>query len=316
MHHYTAFDLRIPRNMTALMQHLQHLVSADYTHYVAGHCSVAKLSSFVSKVEARYPITRSPGGRCYDRSRGRAGVQFVIYPDLHFKHPLRSNSGVLSLGNARIRNTKIVEALHFHPEERNVAWWLLSTEGKGGLADPDTANAREACDAMRSQEHIVYRDYVLVYAHKLERSSTLDVCTGGPRPSLKTTSTWTWRMRTEVIKELYAQVDECCNDLAFGAEPTAVRSGHGLLGLLHAQRMRPLFAGVRSQIFQLERYARDEWARRASLWRATHPNIVDKLGSAAGELRSMRELLTTCMPKMIKQAVYDNPPLRIRDMIR
>jgi hypothetical protein len=86
--------------------------------------------------------------------------------------------------------------------------------------------------------------------------------------------------------------------------------------LLYAQRSRPLFSGVRTQVLELEKYARDEWARRVPLWRATHPHVVSQLGDAAGELRAMRELLTAGLPKMVRHRVYDEPPLRIRDLLR
>jgi hypothetical protein len=52
-----------------------------------------------------------------------------------------------------------------------------------------------------------------------------------------------------------------------------------------------------------------------TLWRATHPEAVERLDDTAAELRSIGELLAICMPKMIRQRIYDDPPLRIRDLI-
>lgn len=116
-------------------------------------------------------------------------------------------------------------------------------------------------------------------------------------------------------QEVEAAIRECCHNLDLGGEPTAHHPGYGLKGLLHAQRSRPLFSGVRTQVLHLEKYARDEWRSYLPLWRAQNPGIVAQLGDAAGELPSIPELLATCMPKMIRHRVYDDPPLRIRDLL-
>lgn len=316
MKHIGALELPIPRNMTSLMQHLQRLVGVENNSYhLAGYCPLARLPSFVEKMEARYPIVRNARQRSYDRKLGRAAVHLIVYPDIRIHHHWSRTTGVFSLGDARARNSKIVEALGYEGSAARVAWWLVSSDGRGGLNDESMPNASEAHNAMSADEHVTYDDYVLMYANKKEPRTIVDVSKGRTKSVLKDTSSWTWKMRGSVMRELRAAIEECCINLDLGSEPTEGRRGSGLLGLLYTQRSRPLFSGVRTQVLQLERYARDEWARRAPLWRATHPGVVAKLGEHAGELRSISELLTTCMPKMVRQPVYDEPPLRIRDLL-
>ena len=309
-----AFDLRVPRNTTAVLQHLQRLVGVEeYRYYCSGLCPLFKLGAFVRKMEARYAIARTARGRAYDRQHGRASMQLIVFPRVDRVLAESRKSGVLSLGDARHFNARIAETLCRDVDSAQVSWWLVSTAGQGGLADPDAPDAHVACNAMLSDQHVVYDDYVLVYAHKRSPREIRERRSGVTKKILKQTSTWTWKMRGEVIREVRAMIDECCADLDFGWEPTSHVRGRGLQGLL--QRSRPLFSGVRTQVLELERYARDEWRSRVSLWRAMNPRAVEQWGSSAAELRSIHELLATCMPKMIRQPVYESPPLRIRDLV-
>lgn len=311
-----ALDLRVPRNTTALLQLLQRLVGIEqYRYYCAGVCPLRKLSGFVRKMEARYPIARSARGRAYDRQRGRAAVQLIVFPPIDKRVSESRNSGVLSLGDGSRSNARIVEALHKRMDSAQVQWWLVSTEGEGGLADPRSPDEHVARDATLSDQHVVYGDYVLVYAHKKSPREITDRRGGRTKKVLKDESTWTWKMRGDVVRDVRAMIDECCSDLDFGWEPTGQSGGRGLRGLLYAQRSRPLFSGVRTQVLELERYARDEWRPRAALWRAMNSRAVEQLARSEGEFRPIHELLSTCMPKMIRQAIYESPPLLIRDLL-
>lgn len=197
-------------------------------------------------------------------------------------------------------------------QPRSPGGWF---QQRGGLADPGAPDAHVACNAMLSDQHVVYEDYVLVYAHTESPREITDRRSGRKKQLLKETSAWTWKMRGDVVREVRAMIDECCSNLDFGWEPTSHARGRGLQGLLYAQRSRPLFSGVRTQVLEAERYARDEWKPRAPLWRAMNPRAVEQRGPSAGELRAINELLTSCMPKMIRQPVYEDPPLRIRDLV-
>src|SRR5262245_54951567 len=56
----SALELPIPRNQTALMQHLLRLVGVEeHLNYCSASCRISKLSTFVEKMADRYPLTRS-----------------------------------------------------------------------------------------------------------------------------------------------------------------------------------------------------------------------------------------------------------------
>lgn len=298
------------------MQHLQRLVGVEGNSYhIGGYCPLGKLGSFVDKMGDRYPIVRNARQRCYDRKLGRAAVHLIVYPDIRTHHQWSRTTGVFSLGDAQARNAKIAEALRYEGSAARVAWWIVSSDGRGGLHDESMPNASEAHNAMRADEHVTYGDYVLMYANKKEPRTIVDARRGRTRSVLKDTSSWTWKMRGSVISELRAQVEECCMNLDLGSEPYDGRRGSGLLGFLHNQRSRPLFSGVRTQVLQLEKFARDEWATRVPLWRALNLKKVAEHRKHAGELPPISDLLTRCMPKMVRQSIYDEPPLRIRDLL-
>lgn len=125
-------NLPVPRNQTSLMQHLQLLVGREeHRYWCGGTVPIEKLEAFTYKMAERYPITRNARGRVYDRKRGRAVVHFLVFP---------------------IKD--------------GVAWWLLSSAGKGGLADPAMPDFHVSHNAMESAHHIEFEDYVLLYAHK------------------------------------------------------------------------------------------------------------------------------------------------------
>src|SRR5471032_2997778 len=106
-------DLPVPRNKTALMQHLQLLVGREgYRSWCGGTVSREKFAAFADKIARRYPITRNARGRTYDRKLGKAVMQFIAYP----------------------LNGKI-------------QWWLLSDGGTGGLADSSSEDAKVTQDA-------------------------------------------------------------------------------------------------------------------------------------------------------------------------
>ena len=168
---------------------------------------------------------------------------------------------------------------------------------------------------MDADGHITVGDYVLLYATKKEPRSIRDTRTGGVRQVFKERSTWTWKLRTEVFTEVRASIDGCCANLDYGIEPTIDRPGWGLRGVLAAQRVRPLFAGVRNQVVDLHRYAHDAWRARRAAWLAAHSGIGGQSGADAGNLLPIAEVLAEHLPKMVRHPIYDGPPFRVRDLL-
>lgn len=273
--------LPVPRSATALMQLLQLLVGREgHRHWCGGTLPPEKLAAFAAKMAARYPILRNARQRAYDRKRGRAVVHFVAFP-----------------------------------AGGQVHWWLLSDAGVGGLADAASPDAHVSRDAMSADGHVTYADYVLLYATKNAPHAVLDKKTGRSRQRWRHTSSWTWRMQGRVVSEVRASIDRCCVALEYGAEAADGRPGWGLRELLAAQRRRPLFAGVRSQVIELHRYARDQWAPRRPVWLARHPELARRYGKAAGALLPLQEVVANRLPLMRRLKIYDEPRQTLADLV-
>ena len=274
------FSLPVPRSATGLMQHLQLLVGREgHRWWCAGVVPRERLASFAFKMAERYPTTRSTRQRVQDRKLGRAVVHFVVFPD-----------------GDRVR------------------WWLLSGTGRGGLADPASPDAKVSCDAMAAVSHITLGDYVLLYATKREPRELVDAKTGKVRRILKDLSTWTWKLRSEVVSEVRSGIQACCVGLEYGDEGGADRRAWGLRGLLTAQRSRPLFSGVRTQVLDFHRFARDAWAPCQLRWSAGHAALAARYGASAGALRTIDDVVHHHLPKMRRLPVYDKPPALLGDL--
>jgi len=276
------FSLSVPRSATGLMQHLQLLVGREgHRWWCAGVVSLEKLATFALKMAVRYPTTRTTRQRVHDRKLGLAVVHFVVFP-----------------------------------EGDRVRWWLLSDDGRGGLADPASPDAKVAGDAMAADRHITLGDYVLLFATKKEPRELVDSKTGKPRRILKDLSTWTWKLRAEVVSEVRTGIKACCVGLEYGEEGSADRRAWGIRGLLAAQRSRPLFSGVRTQVLDFHRLARDAWAPCQPRWALTHASLAKRYGASAGALRPIDEVMHKHLPKMRRLKVYDKPPTLLGDLGR
>lgn len=272
--------LKVPRNKTALMQHLQLLVVRRHWWWCGGVISKSKLAAFAAKLAARYPITRTERGRAYDRTRGRAGVHFIAFPI----------------------------------ENNQVAWWLLSDEGKGGLNDPRSSDAHIAKNAMAADGHISFSDYVLLYAHKKDARKVPDVKTGREKLVLKDRSTWTWKLTDAAFNEIKASIENAAGNLRYGDEGSSGRPPWGVLGILACQRSRPLFSGVRTQVIALHRYADACWGRVKKKWQGQHSSPAVHGEERVGELRTLKEVLSHHLPKMTRIAVYGEAPMTVADI--
>lgn len=258
------------------MQHLQLLVGREgHRYWCGGTMPTEKLEAFVCKMAERYPITRNIRGRVYDRKRGLAAVHLVVFP-----------------------------------LKDGVAWWLLSSSGKGGLADPAMPDFHVSHDAMESSHHIELEDYVLLYAHKpvSHKKPAKTVVTQPPRGL----STWTWKIRNSTLTELKAGIEREARLLAYGDDGQHDRRAWGLRGLLAYQRQRPLFSGVRNQVIELHRFARDTWEQRRPAWKKKYPEHVHRYGENAGALLPLHTVIWHHLPTMSRIKVFGDTPQRVR----
>ncbi len=262
---HDALSLKVARNLTAHLQLLQVLVGRDcYRHWVGGRLAGAKLASLAQKFADRYPTLVGNNRRAYDTKCGRASVRFLVYPD----------------GD-------------------QFAWLLISTAGKGGLADPASPDFSSARDAMAADSHITCRDYVLLYATKKEPRLVKG------KTILKTISTWTWKLRPEVFSGAKASIDDNIKALAYGAEGP---KSFGLRGYLEKQRNRPLLSGVRTQVIELHKHAQSQWGLVRPAWLAKHPHYAKQYGNAAGALLPIKQVIHTRLPKSVRITVYGDTP--------
>jgi hypothetical protein len=169
---------------------------------------------------------------------------------------------------------------------------------------------------MGADAHLAFRDYVLLYATKKEPRSIRTTRSGHTVAVFKDVSTWTWQMRRPVVAELRALVDRHCERLEYGAESSDGRPGWGLRGLLEFQRQRPLFSGVRHQVYDLHRYAEDAWRDRRRAWCAAHPDLAKRYGDYAGQLRPLKAIVREHLPKMVRLKVYGDAPVKVSDLLR
>lgn len=266
-----------PSGKTTLMQHLQTLVLRNNSYWVGGAIAPAKLEGLVLKMADRYPLDRDERGRTYDRSKGLATVHLVVYP-----------SG------------------------GKVLWWLLSSEGKGGLADPASLDAKVGKQAMAADGHIEFEDYVMLYAHKKDARTLTDAKTGKEKRVIKDASTWTWKLRPTSVSELRAQLAKEVATLNYGDDMTS--KPYGVRGFLGYQRRRPLFSGVRAQVLDLHREGLDLWGGVRKQWLGRNAKYVQQYGDQAGQLRPLKEVLTKHLPKMGRFKVFADPARTVKSL--
>jgi hypothetical protein len=303
------------------MQHLQRLVGVEqYRWWCGGSISLHKLPALLDKFSARYAIGRNTRQRSYDRSRGHAAMHLIVYPTTHDTCDWAHTKSVPEEVHKQAHDSYITTHTNEVPVVQSncgeLLWWLVSTEGAGGLADPESQDAHVARDAMAADTHLTFRDYVLLYATKKQPRTIRTTRSGHTIAVFKHVSTWTWQMRRPVISELRALVDRHCTRLEYGAESANGRVGWGLRGLLESQRQRPLFAGVRNQVYDLHRYAEYAWRDQRKSWREAHPELARRYGEHAGALRSLKSVVQEHLPKMTRHKVYGEVPLRISDLLR
>lgn len=266
----TAVKLRhlaYPRSKTALMQHLQTLVLRGNSWWVGGIVKPEKFERLMLKMAERYPLTRDERGRAYDRSKGLASAHLVVYPT-----------------------------------ENGICWWVLTSTGRGGLADSASLDHHVARHALAHDGHIRFEDYVMLYAHKKDARILTDARTGKEKKLLKDCSTWTWKITQEAYNGVLAVIEAEVNALSYGDDTCA--APYGLRGTLAYQRRRPLFSGVRTQVLQMHREANSLWGLVHKKWLSRYTQLAQKYGSRAGQLRPLGEITAQHLPKMMRFKVF------------
>lgn len=273
-------ELLYPSSKTSLMQHLQTLVLRGNGWWIGGLVSPEKLESLVLKMAARYALTRNERGRVYDRSKGLATTHFLAFPT----------------------------------DQGKIAWWLLSSDGRGGLADPATADHHVRKHAMAADGHIHFQDYVLLYAHKKDARVLTDARTGKEKRVIKDCSSWTWKITVGSYRNLVLDLEQKIVGLEYGDDTCA--TPYGVRGLLAYQRRRPLFSGVRTQVLALHREALNQWGRVRMRWLSRNSWAQERYGEQrAGQLRSLAEVTSQHLPKMIRQKVFADPSRTLRALV-
>jgi hypothetical protein len=268
-HSQTAVTIRQPRNTTALMQLLQLFISKGYLWWCGGRIRREKLNGFVQKMTSRYPLERSVRGRAYDKTRGVAVMHLVLFP----------------------------------VSQQDFAWWILSSAGRNGLADSAAPDHCVAVDASSSVGHVTYGDYVLHYATK-KASHRIKCADGTEKIVLKDCSTWTWKMTDRVFNKSHREIEAL-------AVKTGAQDGEkrviALRRYLNCQRSRPLFAGVRNQVIELHRVARDRLARSGG---GSHEFGEETNGCS---LTDVSTVIRTQLPKMRRIKLYNDALLAVKD---
>lgn len=189
------------------MQLLQLFAASGHVYWIAGVTTREKLARFVPKIITSLPVLRDAPGRAYDRKHHRASVHLVVIP-----------------------------------LEADTAYWaLVSTHGKGGLADSHAPSIGTVRDMRLKGQHLTFLHYELLYQEK-----RLPGVAG---------STWTWRITPARYRELEAQIVQVVRERGSGA----------VTGLIAINSAMPLFSGVRGQVMKLNAEARKLARKRSNL---------------------------------------------------
>lgn len=158
----------IPRNLTALMQHLQRLVTTGHVYWTSDRIPIEKLPGFIDKWNSRFQIRADAAARAYRKRTGKASVHLAIHPE------------------------------YLVPGQTESGWWMLSTAGKEGL---NAANLLpgQVRDCRTLEGRIRVQDYELLEQPKTYRDK------GG---KVKTVTTWTWRLVPNRYREWEALLIE------------------------------------------------------------------------------------------------------------
>lgn len=158
----------VPRNLTALMQHMLRLVTSGHTYYVSDGIPRAKLEGFIGKWQPDFALRADAPARAYRRRVGRASVHLCLHPEV-----LEDSCTV-------------------------VTWWMLSSAGKMGLLTASRIpGAVRDCRTLEGR--LRCQDYELLEQPKSYTE---------PSGKVKTLTTWTWRIAPARYREWEALLVE------------------------------------------------------------------------------------------------------------
>lgn len=241
---HTDGQYQSPKNQTAAMQLLQLYAQSGHYYWTADVVLRSKLERFIEKLEV-FRINRDAPGRVYDKMKGLASVHLVI---------LDSADGLLP-------------------------WVLVSSHGRGGLADGNAPLIGQVRDTRLAGQHLVWKHYELLYAEKrMTRFRSVTAKEGEEFFERKETirqTTWSWRILPAQWKAHEAYI-------------VSLVKQHNTTGLMFEMKvlaMMPQFAGVRGQVLKL--YA--EAKKLARKFKLNVPKIPE-------------------LPYMVRLPVYTLPP--------
>lgn len=192
-------NIFIPPNLTAHLQNIQDAIAGSQMFFYC-HDTIPKpkLGAFIDKWDSTFALRADAPARAYRKRTGRAGVIICVSHD------------------------------YLNPEVENCGWWIFSTPGKLGLADPDCLKPGKVFD-VRRLPRLTVGDYEFLEAEKLV-------------PRGEKATTWTWRMNPLRFKQWEAWLAERAKQ----GRMDEVESGFQVI------RNQPLAAGVRAQVQKLE----------------------------------------------------------------
>jgi len=175
---------------------IQQLATSGHYYYLSGCMPRNKLGRFLPKLE-QFGIYRDAPGRAYDRRRRRASVHLVVQ----------------------------------ELDDVQVFWCMLSTAGKGGLADASAPSLGVVKDSRLRGQHLRFLSYELLQYEKR-------------MPKVKAT-TWTWRIEPTRFAEFEAAVVQTARE----------RDRQAIIAMIERHSVMPLFSGVRGQVLKLNQLA-------------------------------------------------------------
>lgn len=176
------------------------------------------------------------------------GHHYWCHDTIKFKHLSRFSQKLLGIypisrnSNGRYydRNRGLA-SVHFIvlPGQKNIVYWyLMSSVGKGGLDDDKINHVGMIYDSLRAGQHLTLRQYEALRMNKKDKSG-------------KNKVTSTWRLQKRAYEEYKASIVWLAKHHQLGE----------LSSLMKRLNQLPLHAGVRSQVFNLNREAMKVWCK-------------------------------------------------------
>jgi hypothetical protein len=161
--------IRIPRNLTALLQLIQRQVTAGAVYWTSDVIPIEKLGGFIERWQPAYHLRADPPARAYRKRTHKASVHLVVHPD------------------------------YFDTSNSTVRWWMLSTAGGNGLVAVSGPKPGPVSDCRTLSGRLRCGDYELLQQEKAFTDKSGKV---------KTVTSWTWRIAPGRYREWEALLVE------------------------------------------------------------------------------------------------------------